>query len=292
MEERKKDMKRLVGGDYQLDLSHIEIEESADGVTYTSITDKSVLDQLTDLKSFIGKSGMMKPVWVKLLNGETDEIVVTRGSLSTSDGVTFLIKVLLVGFILTLSVEFTQAETEDHTPLDDWYIDTNDAKYILISDAQAIGSIEELPIFENIVDKDGHKRFIEEDITTSEIAGITFTYAKWSLSGTHLMFVLAGTIADETVLADNTNVAAIELPSWMADKIYNVSGEYIETKEVPSYKVTQEWISTDMLKLTIGKASNGKILIRNIIGAQTFTYDGAFRMQFDLLIDNEETPAP
>ena len=134
-------MKRLVGGDYLLDLSPIEIEESVDGETYTSITDKSVLDQLTGLKAFIGKSGMIKPVWVKLLNGETDELIVTRGSLSTSDGVTFLIKVLLVGFILTLSVEFTQAETEDHTPLDEWYIDDNDAKYILVSEAQLVASI-------------------------------------------------------------------------------------------------------------------------------------------------------
>ena len=134
-------MIRLVGGDYQLDLSPIEIEESVDGETYTSITDKSVLDQLTVLKAFIGKSGMIKPVWVKLLNGETDEIIVTRGSLSTSDGTTFLIKVLLAGFILTLSVEFTQMTDADSNPLDDWYIDTNDAKYILISDKQEITAI-------------------------------------------------------------------------------------------------------------------------------------------------------
>ena len=142
-------MKRLVGGDYLLDLSPIEIEESVDGETYTSITDKSVLDQLTGLKAFIGKSGMIKPIWVKLLNGETDEIVATRGSLSTSDGVTFLIKVLLVGFILALSVEFTQAETDDHTPLDEWYIDSNDAKYILVSNTQSLA--KELADFEGDV---------------------------------------------------------------------------------------------------------------------------------------------
>ena len=142
-------MKRLVGGDYSLDLSPIEIEESVDGETYTSITDKSVLDQLTGLKSFIGKSGMIKPVWIRLLNGETDEIVVTRGSISTSDGTTFLIRVLLVGFILTLSVEFTQMLNEDEEPLDDWYIDTNDAKYILISDTQSLAG--ELADFEGDV---------------------------------------------------------------------------------------------------------------------------------------------
>lgn len=156
-------MNRLVGGDYLLDLSPIEIEESVDGATYTSITDKSVLDQLTNLSSFIGKSGMMKTVWVKLLNGETDETIVTRGSLSTSDGTTFLIKVLLAGFVLTLSVEFTQAETEDHTPLNEWYIDTNDAKYILISDTQSLAG--ELADFEGDVSITG-------DLTvTGEING-------------------------------------------------------------------------------------------------------------------------
>ena len=52
----------------------------------------------------------------------------------------------------------------------------------------------------NIVDADGHNRFIEGNIATEEIEGVTWAYARWSLSGTHLMCVLAGTIEDETAL--------------------------------------------------------------------------------------------
>ena len=36
-----------------------------------------------------------------------------------------------------------------------------------------------------LVDSDGHDRFISGDITTSTIAGVEFTYGKWSLRGSH-----------------------------------------------------------------------------------------------------------
>ena len=87
--------------------------------------------------------------------------------------------------------------------------------------SMAVDSVEKknnLKVFENIVDKDGHKRFIEGDITPAETTGITFTYAKWSLSGSHLQIVLAMTIAAGTYstfyLGDITN-----LPKWIFDKI-------------------------------------------------------------------------
>ena len=124
-----------------MDMSPIEIEESVDGATYTEITDKAVLDQLTGLKTFIGKSGMIKPIWIKLLNGETDELIVTRGSLSAVDSNIFEICVPLDGYKLKISVEFTQMLNEDDEPLNDWYIDGGDAKYILVSDTQSVASI-------------------------------------------------------------------------------------------------------------------------------------------------------
>ena len=54
---------------------------------------------------------------------------------------------------------------------------------------------------ENIYDEDEHKRFIEGDLTLQTIEGVSFSYGKWSLSGTHLMVVIAGSIANETVIA-------------------------------------------------------------------------------------------
>ena len=307
-------MKRLVGGDYLLDLSPIEIEESVDGETYTSITDKSVLDQLTDLKAFIGKSGMIKPVWIKILNGETDEIIVTRGSLSTSDGVTFLIKVLLAGFILTLSVEFTQAETDDHTPLDEWYIDSNDAKYILVSKTQSLaqeladfegdvnitgdvfvtGDTEfdgDVGCFENIVDKNGHKRFLEGDFVPREFTGFTYTYAKWSLSGSHLMIVLCFDIAANTSLEYTSIVDNIGLPSWIMDKISDTGG----TQHVVSVKYAEQWedsasIPSPAIVSGLAKPNSNTLGIA-IWSNATISNTSYARIQFDLLIDNE-TPAP
>lgn len=306
-------MKRLVGGDYLLDLSPIEIEESVDGETYTNITDKSVLDQLTGLKAFIGKSGMIKPIWVKLLNGETDEIVATRGSLSTSDGTTFLIKILLTGFILTLSVEFTQAVDEDSNPLDEWYIDDNDAKYILVSDAQSLaqqladfegdvsidgdvsvsgdlelGETSEAKIFENIVDAQGHKRFIEGDGTPSAKEGVTTSYCKWSLSGTHLMMVTCVTVANDTVLNAADSFGYYALPEWILDKIIPVfATNYIEVRSAQLRD--DSWTSQNV---TVGlyKGPSGISIIVTGSGL-TLTSNKTMRLQFDLLIDNE-TPAP
>lgn len=281
-------MKRLVGGDFLLDMSPIELEESVDGTTKTNITDNEVLGQLTDLKRFIGSPSMVKPIWCKLTNGETDELIVARGTLAVVDVGEFEICIPLDGYKLTISVEFTQMETEDHEPLDDWYIDANDAKYILISDAQAIGNIEELPVFENIVDKDGHKRFIEDDITVETIEGLTITYAKWSLSGTHLMIVIAGEAADETSITAPMKLTTINsLPSWIEDKIYPVVSSFLDSKTVTFRDLN--WGTQDCAVFLTKE--NGHLVVY-LNSTVTFTSDKGFRIQFDLLIDNEETPAP
>ena len=131
-------MKRLVGGDYLLDLSSIEIEESEDGSTKTNITDADVLEQLTNLKKYVNNPEMAKPVWVKLKNGENDELVIARGTFAVIDTGEFEICVQLDGYKLVIFIEFTQATLEDDTPIDDWYIAENDAKYLFTSDAQNV----------------------------------------------------------------------------------------------------------------------------------------------------------
>ena len=69
-----------------------------------------------------------------------------------------------------------------------------------------------LKVFENIVDKDGHKRFIEFDLSPKTITGITPVYAKASLSGSHFMVVYAGTIENATAISGGTNICDIPLP--------------------------------------------------------------------------------
>ena len=134
-------MKKLVGGDYLLDLTPIDIEESVDVETYTNITNTEVIAQLTNLKKYVSNPSMIKPVWVKLKNGETDELIVARGEFKVVDDGEFEIVVQLDGYKLKIHIEFTQALNENNDPIDDWYIDTNDAKYLFTSDAQNIGAI-------------------------------------------------------------------------------------------------------------------------------------------------------
>lgn len=136
-------MKRLNGGEYLLDLTPITIAESVDGETYTNITNQNVIEQLTNLKEFIRNPKAIKPVWIKFVNDEDDAVIVTRGSLSIVDDGEFDIDVSIKGYTLKIHVEFTQATLSDSTPIDDWYINTNDAKYLFTSDVQNISPIAE-----------------------------------------------------------------------------------------------------------------------------------------------------
>ena len=288
MEERKKDMKRLVGGDFLLDMSPIELEVSVDGVTKTAITDNEVLGQLTNLKSYIGKPSMIKPIWCKLTNGETDELIVAKGTLAVVDESEFEINIPLKGFLLTIAVAFTQMLNEDEEPIDDWYIDEDDAEYILVSDAQAIGSIEELPIFENIVDKDGHKRFVEGSVNFPTAEGLTKTYGKWSLSGSHLMIVLGFSAENTTQILNAQQLGSLQLPEWIHNKLSPLFSTYVDIKSF--YMRASNW-TTQSINVSLGKGSNNYLFIYSL-STLTMDADRNVRIQFDFLIDNEETPAP
>lgn len=156
--------------------------------------------------------------------------------------------------------------------------------YILFNGGNGLGDTYQLyypqPQLENIVDKDGHKRFIEGDFTPETISGVTYTYHKWSLSGTHLMFVLAGTIADTTALPFSA-LAYITLPSWIFNKIYPTYGIVIERKSqlFGSSDTTTQSGTAILFKDTTQ--------IRISLASITMTATRSFRIAFDLLIDNE-----
>lgn len=138
---------------------------------------------------------------------------------------------------------------------------------------------------ENIVDAKGHKRFIEGNIETPELTGVTFTYAKWSLSGTHLMVVLAFNMVEGTSLGATDVIGTCVVPKWILDKIYRIiSGSavvsFISSKPrvlgVDSPAHSFELDKTDV-SLTIYPYGN-----------YTASHDTGFRLQFDLLIDNDD----
>ena len=144
MKGGKRMPKRLVGGVFLLCLTALTLTLSEDGETYINITEPEIIEQLTNLKNYISNPLMIKPVWVQLKNG--DEIVVVQGELKIVDTGEFEIIVAINGYKLLIHVEFTQALNSDDEPLDDWYIDTNDAKYLFTSDAQNIANIGDLSI--------------------------------------------------------------------------------------------------------------------------------------------------
>lgn len=138
------------------------------------------------------------------------------------------------------------------------------------------------PLMENIVDSEGHKRFQEWDLTPSSNPGITMTYAKASLSGTHFMVVIAGDLANEAVFGNGETLASINnLPDWILSKIVPVWGDvWVERKETNAYAA--DW-TVQSFFCGLNKSSN--YLGIGKLGALTLNADRKFRIQFDLLID-------
>lgn len=140
-----------------------------------------------------------------------------------------------------------------------------------------------IKVFEDIKDKDGHPRFIEGDIelNASLPSGVTKTYGKWSLSGSHLMIVVAGNFANTTAVPYGS-FCEINLPKWVKDKI-------IPTYQNCVFFTTQQAFASDGTTqnfiVRLVKDSNNTVYISN--SAETLTKDRSFRWSFDLLIDNE-----
>lgn len=145
-----------------------------------------------------------------------------------------------------------------------------------------VESASSVKILENIQDKDGHNRFIEGDITMETIEGVTQTYGKWSLSGTHLMIVLAGNIADTTALSWGTKIANINVPEWVEDKLVPIfAAYYVDVKNTPLYG--SDLGAQNVLSILRKQSDGLSILFSNI----TANSNRSFRIVFDFLIDNE-----
>ena len=135
----------------------------------------------------------------------------------------------------------------------------------------------------NLVDADGHERFIEGDgVLETEIEGLDVVYSKWSLSGTHLLIVFAGTFASETVIpVGNPFIAKFEVPSWILDKVYPMVGKFVDYKAVP---LTSSGYSTAGTLTSILRKETNELKIQ-VFSGTTPSGETAFRMSFDLLID-------
>lgn len=144
---------------------------------------------------------------------------------------------------------------------------------------------------DDIVDSQGHKRFIEGNGTPATITGLAEPYCKWSLSGTHLMVVFAGTLSANITIANYGTVefAKFELPEWVMTKI--------KTFIYPATGYSAVGV-TDLIDFNLSSQSIAKKDMY-LIKKEAYIYIGfkeqytggsaphTFRVQFDLLIDSE-----
>ena len=260
---------RLVGGEFLIDLAVMSFVMSVNSETFTNITNQQVINQLTDLKTYIRSPKSIKPVWVRLQ--DNDDYIVARGELSKDKySNVFVIRVKFKDKLLTINVEFTQMLNEDNQPLDDYYIDSGDADYNLVSQNN----------LSSIVDNQGNPRFVEGNITIETIEGVTQTYGKWSLSGTHLLIVLCLSFANTTELSAGY-IATVNVPDWIKEKIIPVFSTVVLRQNVTLWATNY---STQSLTVNLEKHS-GDIKIYN--APLTLTADRNVRLQFDLLIDTD-----
>lgn len=135
----------------------------------------------------------------------------------------------------------------------------------------------------SLVDKDGHDRFIEGTITPESLTGVTWTYGKWSLSGSHLMIVVCGSIAANNKFNGGDAVFKVNLPSWIMNKIYPILNKligystFIAVDTNYGSEVVADYFDKESSYILCGISSD----------SETFTNNANFRIQFDLLIDNQ-----
>ena len=131
-----------------------------------------------------------------------------------------------------------------------------------------------------LVDANGNDRFVGGDIVLDEKTGITQTYGKWSLSGSHLLIVIAFNVADTTVLTFS-KACDFTIPEWIHNKIAVISQtDYVERNNVYLFADDQTSQSSNMW---LRKGSSNKLSI--YYASLTLTKDRTCRCSFDLLID-------
>jgi hypothetical protein len=136
-------------------------------------------------------------------------------------------------------------------------------------------------LFETITDRHGNPRFIEGAITMNTISGITQTYGKWSLSGTHLMMVVC--VDMENVTLANNTLAFINLPTFIKDKITPLwRNQYVDRK---TFTAWTDGGNATSINCYLSK--NNDYIGINFQSTTSITTLNHMRIQFDLLIDDE-----
>ena len=98
-------------------------------------------------------------------------------------------------------------------------------------------SVYNMPIqFENIIDKEGHKRFQEWDISDLS-TGLDITYSKVTLSGSHLMAVVSGINNTENAITLPNRMFNATLPTWLLEKLYAPNGNNTDSRDISAHNL-------------------------------------------------------
>ena len=130
-----------------------------------------------------------------------------------------------------------------------------------------------------IKDNSGNLRFLEGTPNVTQSIENIVKYAKWSLSGTHLMLVLAiyNDTGSDITISNYSNFCDFSLPSWMMDKIYPTN---------PTNNILGSVGVEGLSGIRCTKSSSGRIQFVTMSN-MTIADSNAYRFQFDLLIDME-----
>ena len=168
------------------------------------------------------------------------------------------------------------------------------SKTFTITSANAVSSEGEIqltpdnfyPLLENIKDASGNLRFIEGEGIISELpTGVTNVYNKWSLSGTHLMFVAVFDLVTGAELTqDSIIITYSSLPQWIVDKISVLWGVNLVDQKV--FNMNNPNTSSSDVTVQLRKEDNTMVIKQR--STATLSVDRSVRFQFDLLIDNGE----
>ena len=134
-----------------------------------------------------------------------------------------------------------------------------------------------------IVDNKGNHRFVEGNGIPLSQAGVTISYCKWSLSGTHLMLACAGSVTNTTVI-NAVQLGQFYLPKYISDKITATFSNRVEIKSLVFYASNFSSQSVNC-SLAIDNVNHKAVILTH--GSVTMTADRNFRIQFDALIDQD-----
>lgn len=161
----------------------------------------------------------------------------------------------------------------------------------MYSRPQLLEAIEEqsklngIKVFEDIVDKDGHPRFIEgEGSVSSSRTDFVVNYNRWSLSGTHLMLVVGFTVANGDTFTGGRPFY-FDLPQWIMDKITPVWGNYVDNQSINYYA---DDFTTQSGQCALEKRTDTRLSFYFHTGSITMTKKRSCRIVFDILVDNAD----